>query len=124
MSAQAALTLNTKVYNPRGKEGKISTWALVADATFGGATSRVTSSVALNQKQDTRVQFKLDVPKAAIADSACGCVGSITSRALADVIVNVPSGFTIAEKQDLCDRLQALVAHAIFDAAVLGEGSW
>lgn len=124
MGAQSAITLNTKVYNPRGKQGNIALWALVGDTTFGGATSMLSSSVVQSKLMDTRVQLKLTIPKAAVSDTACGCAGAITSRGYGDVVVFVPANFTVAEKQDLCDRLQAAVAHAIFDAAVQGEGSW
>ncbi|DAD51252.1 coat protein [ssRNA phage SRR7976357_9] len=124
MPTQSAITLNTKVYNPRGKQGNIATWALVGDATFGGATSTLSSSVVVSKDFNTRVQLKLTVPKAAASDTACGCAGTITSRGYGDVVVQVPANFTVAEKQDLCDRLQAAVANAIFDAACLGEGSW
>jgi hypothetical protein len=124
MGAQSAITLNAKVYNPRGKQGNIASWALVGDATFGGATSTLSSSVIQSKLMDTRVQLKLTIPKAAVSDTACGCAGTITSRGYGDVVVFVPANFTVAEKQDLCDRLQAAVANAIFDAAVQGEGSW
>lgn len=124
MGAQSAITLNTKVYNPRGKQGNIAFWALVGDTTFGGATSMLSSSVVQSKLMDTRVQLKLTIPKAAVSDTVCGCAGTITSRGYGDVVLFVPANFTVAEKQDLCDRLQAAVANAIFDAAAQGEGSW
>ena len=124
MAAQSAITLNTKVYNPRGKQGNIATWALVGDTTFGGATSTLSESVVVSKDFNTRVQLKLTVPKAAVSDTACGCAGAILSRGYGDVVVFIPANFTVAEKQDLCDRLQAAVANAIFDAACQGEGAW
>ena len=124
MAAQSAITLNGKVYNPRGKQGNIATWALVGDTSFGGATSTLSESVVVSKDYNTRVQLKLTMPKAAVSDTACGCAGTILSRGYGDVVVFVPANFTVAEKQDLCDRLQAAVANAIFDAACQGEGSW
>lgn len=126
MPVQSALVLNTKSYAPRGKTSDIASWALVGDTTFGGATSTVTESVRGPSKDGIyRDRFTLSVPKAATADSACACVGSITGTADADIQLRVPTSFTTAERQDFCDRVQGLVANAIFDAAVANqEGSW
>lgn len=126
MAAQGTLTLNTKAYLPRGKTGDVAAWALVGDATFGGATSTVTESVRGPSKAGvSRVQFKLDIPKAAAADSACACIGQETARGIANIELTVPTGFTSAERADFCDRVQALVANAIFDAAVASlEPAW
>jgi hypothetical protein len=126
MAAQGTLTLNTKAYLPRGKTGDVAAWALVGDATFGGATSAVTESVRGPSKEGVyRVQFKLEIPKAATTDSACACTGQELGKGIANVDLTVPSVFTAAERADYCDRLQALVANAIFDAAVANlEPAW
>jgi hypothetical protein len=126
MAAQGNLTLNTKVYVPRGRNGDEAAWALVGDATFGGATSTVKESVRGPSKDGiTRVRFTLDLPKAASADSACGCVGQITAQGYADIQIRVPSTFTTAERQDFVDRIQALVATTVFDVSVGAlEPSW
>lgn len=126
MAAQGNLTLNTKVYAPRGKTGNVAAWALVGDATFGGATSNVTESVSAPTKAGiNRVQINLVVPKAAAADSACACIGQEIGKGAAYIQVDVPNVFTTAERQDFCDRIQALVANAIFDAAIANlEGAW
>lgn len=127
MAAQGNLTLNTKLYAPRGKTGDISKWSLVGDASFGGAISSVTESVRDPSGKDTsyRVRFHLDVPKAATADSACGCAGSIQSKASADIYVVIPGDFTAAERTDLQLRIANLVASSVFTSAVKDlEGSW
>lgn len=126
MAAQGNLTLNTKVYAPRGKTGDIASWALSGDATFGGATSIVTESVRGPSKAGvSRVQFKLDVPKAADANSACACIGQEIARGIADIAITVPAGFTAAERDDFTKRIQGLVANAIFAAATTNlEGAW
>lgn len=126
MPVQSALVLNTKSYAPRGRASDIASWALVGDTTFGGATSTVTESVRGPSKDGiSRVRFTLDVPKAATADSACGCIGSITAEAYADIQVRVPSTFTTAERQDFVDRIQSLVATSVFDVSVSAlEPSW
>lgn len=126
MAVQSAITLNTKVYNPRGVESSIAKWALVGDASFGGATSIMSSSVRGPSKDGIyRVRLTLSVPKAATADSACACVGQTLGTMNASVEVIIPSSFSQTERQDFADRLQGLVANAIFDAAVANlEPAW
>lgn len=127
MAAQSNLTLNTKVYAPRGKNaGDIATWALVGDSTFGGATSLVTERVAGPSKEGvTRVTFKITLPKAASADTSCACVGGEIGKGIATVEVVIPSQFTSAERSDFALRIQGLVANAVFTAAVANlESSW
>jgi len=126
MAAQGNVTLNTKVYTPRGKRGDVAKWTLAGDATFGGASSDLTESVRGPTKLGvSRVLFKLDVPKAATVDSACGCAGTIIAQAIAAVDITVPTGFTAAERLDFCLRIQGAVANAIFTAAVSNlESAW
>lgn len=127
MPVQANLTLNTKVYAPRGKtSGDIANWALVGDATFGGASSIVTERVVGPSKEGVnRVTFKLTIPKAAAADTSCACVGEVIATGLCNIEVVVPAAFTAAERADFRQRIQGLVANAIFTASVDNlEGSW
>lgn len=126
MAAQGNLTLNTKVYNPRGKTGDVASWALVGDATFGSATSTVKESVRGPSKDGVyRVNFHVDVPKAADANSACACIGQEIGRGIADVNLVIPSTFTAVERDDFTKRIQALVANAIFAAAATNlEPAW
>jgi hypothetical protein len=126
MAAQGNVTLNTKVYTPRGKRGDVAKWTLAGDSTFGGAQSDITESVRGPTKLGvSRVLFKLDVPKAATTDSACGCAGTEIARAIAALDITVPSNFTAAERLDFSLRIQGLVANAIFgDAVSYLEGAW
>lgn len=127
MPVQSNLTLNTKVYAPRGKtNGDIANWALAGDTTFGGATSVVTERVTGPSKEGVnRVTFKLTIPKAAAADTTCACVGEEIAKAIASLEVVIPSAFTLAERTDLRLRLQGLVANAIMTAAIDNlETSW
>jgi hypothetical protein len=72
-----------------------------------------------------RTRWVVSVPKAASADTACGCIGSITGTGKADFVISFPTGFTTAERQDFVDRIQALVALSVFDVSVsTPEGSW
>ena len=126
MPSQSTLTLNTKAYAPRGKSGDIAAWALAGDTTFGGATSTVTESVRGPSKDGvTRIRFKLDVPKAASENSSCACIGQNIGTGIATVELVIPSGFTATERADFTDRIQGLVANAVFTAAGDHlEGSW
>lgn len=126
MAAQGNLTLNTKVYTPRGKTGDVATWALANDASFGGGVSTISESVRGPSKDGVnRVRFKMDLPKAATADSACACEGQTLATGVGDINIIVPTAFTAAERDDFTKRLQALVAHAVFSAATTNlEGAW
>jgi hypothetical protein len=126
MPAQASITLNTKVYTPRGTQNGISAWALAGDTTFGGAQSDVTESVRGPLANGLyRTRWVLSLPKVATADTACSCVGAILGKGKADVTIDIPTSFTAAERQDFVDRLQALVALSVFDVSVsTPEGSW
>lgn len=126
MPAQSTLTLNTKVYTPRGTQQGISSWALAGDASFGGATSTVSESVRGPLSDGNyRTQWKIIIPKAATVDSSCACVGQVIGTAKADLVMSFPSSMTLAERQDFVDRIQSLVALAVFDVSVsTPEGSW
>lgn len=126
MPVASSITLNTKVYTPRGTSNGITSWALTGDTTFGGAQSDLTESVrGPLQSGAYRTKWMLTLPKAATADTSCACVGQIMSRGKADMTFDIPSNFTAAEKQDFADRIQALVALALFDSSIsIPEGSW
>lgn len=126
MPAAASLTLNTKVYTPAGTDGGITKWRFPGDTSFGGGLSSVTESVRGPSKDGIyRTRWTLAVSKLATADSNCGCVGQELGQGYADIQIRFPTLFTGAERQDFVDRLQALVAAAVFDTSVsVPEGSW
>jgi hypothetical protein len=126
MPAQASITLNTKVYTPRGTQQGVSTWALAGDTSFGGGVSLVTESVrGPLANGGNRSRWVVTVPKLATADSACACTGGDIGKGKADIVIDVPSSFSAAERQDFVDRIQALVALSVFDVSVsTPEGSW
>jgi hypothetical protein len=52
-------------------------------------------------------------------------VGQILGTADADLQVRIPNTFTLAERQDFVDRLQAAFATSVFDVSIAQlEGSW
>lgn len=127
MAAQGNITLNSKVYHPRGKSGDISKWVLTGDTDYGSAASSLTESVRDPSTKDAnnRIRFHLDLPLAATADSTCSCTGTILGTASCDIYVVIPQGFTQAQRDDLLARIQDLVADAVFESAVSNlEGSW
>lgn len=126
MPVQGSITLNTKVYTPRGTSNGITTWALAGDASFGGAQSQVTESVRGPLSDGTyRTQWIVVIPKAAAEDSPCGCTGEILGTGKAKLEITWPVGYTAAERQDFVDRLQDLFALSVFDKSVsVPEGSW
>lgn len=127
MPVQSNLVLNTKTYAPRGRtSGDIAQWALAGDATFGGSTSFVTERVTgPNADGINRVVFKLDIPKAAAADTPCACIGEVIATGRANIDIVVPTAFTAAERDDFTKRVQSLVASAIYTAAQTNlESSW
>nr|URG16424.1 MAG: coat protein [Leviviridae sp.] len=119
MAAQTALTLNTKVYAPRGKSGDIASWKLVGDTTFGGATSTASQSLREDAKAGTtRVQYKLVLPKAASEDTSCACIGQSLGTGNCDIIVTIPASFTATERDDFAKRIQSLVASGVFLSSI------
>lgn len=120
MGAQTNLVLNTKSYAPRGNISGVASWTLAGDSTFGGASSAVTESVRDPSSKGSvyRVKFKLDIPKAATGDSSCACTGEYVSEGICNIDVSVPRGFTAAEREDFCLRIQGLVASSVFTDAV------
>lgn len=126
MPVAASITLNTKVYTPRGTDQGITSWVLSGDTTFGGGLSTVSESVRGPSKDGIwRTRWTFAVPKLASVDSTCACVGQEIGQGYADIQIRIPTAFSSAERQDFVDRLQALVALSVFDASVSGpEGSW
>lgn len=126
MPSAANLTLNSKVYTPRGTDQGTTKWTLSGDASFGGGISTVAESVRGPSKDGIwRIRWTVSVPKLATVDSSCACVGQEIAQGYADIQVRVPTSFSAVERQDFVDRLQALVALSVFDVSVSGpEGSW
>lgn len=126
MPAQAAITLNGKVYTPRGTANGVSKWMLVGDATFGGAPSTLTESVKGPDKNGVyRTRWVLLVPKWAAADSACACTGSELGYTRYDEVCESTTAITSAERTDVLARLTSLWAATPHNVSISGpEGSW
>ena len=127
MAVQANLTLNTKVYTPRGRQpsGPVMQWGLL-DASFGSAFTTVEESVVgPDAKGVYRAKWKLVVPKLATADSACACIGGELGKTTVNIDVTSNSEFTTADLTDIGLRVKDLVATAPFQVSVNAhEPSW
>lgn len=117
------ITLNGKVYGVSGWVGKIMTWL---DRTGGVPTgfSALSMSVdvpAAGPKTDGlyRVKWKLKRPTIATDDSVCACDGSVLRTTFLDIVATLPAGGTAAERQEILDELDDLVADAYFRASIL-----
>lgn len=125
MAAQSAITLNSVVYSPRGRDQNgVASWQNTeASAAFPRAVTesvRGPSSGGLH-----RVSFKLTLPQIIGASDECGCEGAQRSVAICNIDVAVPTAFSLAERQALRASITALAAHATFVAAVENlEGAW
>ena len=125
MSAQSVVTLNTHAYNPRGVDGGVAKWVNPTNSSGSSVDSLTESVRGPNTNGNTRVQFKLSIPKIATADTACSCVGANLGTAVANIDVLIPGSFTAAERENLQLSIKALVGDAIFVSAVKNlEGSW
>lgn len=126
MPAMGSLTLNTKVYTPRGTENGVASWALVGDTSFGGGLATVTESVRGPLSDGSyRTRWTMTFDKLATADSPCACVGSTLGKTKVDVVVTSSQALTAAERQDVADRFQALTALSVFEVSIATpEGSW
>lgn len=125
MANQSNITLNTHVYNPRGLSQGVASWVDPL-ASSGAAVAALSESVrGPNASGNTRVLFKLTLPKLATEDSACACVGAVLGEALVNIDVLIPGAFTAAERENLQLQITALAASNPFVDAVKNLiGSW
>lgn len=127
MPVQSALTLDTKVHNPRGTESGISKWVCLGDTAFGGSNPTLTESVRQPLSDGgSRTRWLYTVPVLATVDSPCSCAGQPVGKpAKVDVVIDFPAGATAAQRASIRKRIQDLVLTAAFVASVEGpEGSW
>lgn len=125
MASQTALTLATRVYNPAGTQGGVSTWRYPEDVVFNG-TSTATESVKGPSRDGLyRIDFKIDTPRVASVASACACPGTQLDHAQTKLETIFPASWTKSMRQEHWDRVQSLVASAVATAAHDDlEGSW
>lgn len=117
MAAQATLTLDTKVYNPRGVNAGIAKWVFTPDTEFGSSNAVATLSLS-DGKTVNRIKAKLELPNLATDDTACGCAGTTTYSGLIAIDVVLPYQMTSAQRLAAYNRLVSLVSSTDFSKAV------
>lgn len=118
MSQQAAVTLNTHVYNPAGLLSGVARWI---DRTAGVLAG---FSVLTQRYKDpttgvqTKIDFSLSIPVIATADSVSHETGELVRTNSVTVSAWVASTSTLAERTDLYLRLKDLVATSLVSDAI------
>lgn len=115
-----SITLNSKVYNFAGFDTQsVSNYAnrdSGVPSGFSKLTSRVDDGSA---SSNTKVRWKLKVPVIATESSECACEGALLRDYIADIVVTVPPGSTLAERTDLEARIVDLVASPEFSGSII-----
>lgn len=115
------ITLNSKVYGPDNISSGIASYV---DRTSGIPSSfgRLTASVKspTGNASTYRVRWDLKIPVVATESSTCACVGDLLRQSVASLEFVLARTSTTAERQELLDQLDDLVANADFRATILG----
>lgn len=114
MAAQAAITLNTKVYAPSGSNDGTATWT-DRSAGVGGGFSIATEKFDQTTKGSVqRMLFTLNLPVVSATDTNCACAGDVLRTSSVQISVWVPLASTLAERTDFYLRIKDFVASAPF----------
>lgn len=111
MSQQAAVTLNSVVYNPSGaNNGTLYWWDRSGGVanSFSPLTQVVTSNSGASKSM--KFSWRLVVPVVAGSDSSCSCAGSLLRSSAGNIVVTIDPNSTAAERADLYARLVSLIA--------------
>lgn len=119
MSQQAAVTLNSVVYNPAGSQNGILYWY---DRSGGVANSfsPLTQGFVQNSgaRKLTKVTYRVSIPTVADADSACSCTGSVLRTSSFQLDFWIDPNESAAGRADLLARAVSLVGSALVSSAV------
>ena len=74
---------------------------------FAYLTTKVNTGTG---KSDSVVKWNLSRPIVATVDSDCACAGDVLRTYYVKMEITIPAGSTAAERVDLDDQIQALVA--------------
>jgi hypothetical protein len=113
-----SIVLNSKTYNPDGFDSNgVSNYSERSAGVPSGF-----SGLAFGQtRTDMYVKgtVRLTIPIVATTDSDCSCAGAPLRVSRLRLELEEPVTGTLAERQDLLDRIQDLVATAQFESFVL-----
>lgn len=123
MSQQAAVTLNTVVYDPAGQDSasKLVLWFNRAGGilnSFSRLTQRFRQGIGAAKASE--ISFRLEVPVVATSDTTCSCAGALLRTGYAQVTFTFAESSTTAERTDLYLRLKDLVATDLVKNGVEG----
>jgi hypothetical protein len=113
-----SIILNSKTYNwaqfdPAGASRYTETAGGVP-TSFSPLTARVSEGTGKTRK----VKWRLAIPTVATTDSDCSCAGTVLSTDYVNIEIDLSATGTLASRQDILARLQALVLTAQFEASV------
>ena len=119
-----AITLNAKAYSFAGFNARsMSVYKYTGGgfpSSFSYLTSKVDGEKKVNGNRQTRVDWRLSVPRVATEASSCACPGTVLGTDYLSVSADVSSITTGAERTDLWTRLRDLVASPEFKASIEG----
>ena len=119
MSQQAAVTLNTKVYNPAGSDKGIVKW-VDRSGGFGTSFSPLTQGFLENQtsRKLTKVSYRVAIPVIATTDSDCSCSGTVLRTSSVQIEFWIAPDSTAAEREDLYLRVKDLISSTLVASGV------
>ncbi len=113
-----SIVLNSKTYNPDGFDAQgVSNYSERSAGVPAGF-----SGLSFGQNRTelyVKGTVRLTIPVVATTDSDCSCAGTALRTSRVRLEIEEPVTGTLAERQDLLDRIQDLVATAQFEAFVL-----
>jgi hypothetical protein len=119
MSAQANLSLNSVTFVPTGVSGRVAGWIYRSDGVPSGFQE---VSISLPNPSGTakvyRLTAKLSVPTVQAEDTDCACAGDVLRTGNVTIEALLPLTSTTAERTDLLEKLQDLVADTQFVSAI------
>ena len=110
------IVLNTLTYVGTGILNGISQW-WERSKSLVNAFSLLTNRISYNPSK-TVVAWKLTVPVVREADSACGCAGEVVRTTIADIVIRFDRNATAAERLDVKERIEDLVASTQFASSI------
>lgn len=126
MTTQVAITLNGHVYNPAGVTSNVARWF---DRTGGIANgfSKLDSSVnrTNGSARNYRINWNLAIPVLATESGECVCAGDTLRSSFLALTATLSPTSTTAERQEVLDQLDDLVADTAFRNSILNlEPVW
>ena len=118
------MNLNTKIYTYAGVVGNYSRYLLSASGLaqlFSWATGwvNVGRQSGKGKSSPSTVKWRLTVPFAVPAGSACGCEGDVRGEATAYIDINLAATLVTADRTDFALRLKDLVASTEFQSSII-----